>query len=135
MVITRVVAMRLWNDIFGENTIWARDCFGTWIHKDDFGNTTNMRRRPNGDGKEYVYGWTVDHIMPISKGGKDTWNNFEPMHYINNNKKGGDISFKIENVSYQVIKCNLCPGYGYGIKNQQTNQRIDWKGVQQRWYI
>lgn len=135
MVVSQKIAMKLWRDVFGENTIWIRDCFGTWMHRDDYGDTEKVRRRPNGDNVDHVYGWTVDHIMPEAKGGKDTWNNFEPMHFINNSKKKDDISFKIGDIPYQVIKCDLCPSYGYGIKNQITGDRVDWKGIQRRWYM
>ena len=62
--------MKLWNDVFDENTIWAQDCFGTWIYKDDFNHAESNRKRPNGDGEYYHYGWNVDHIKPISVGEK-----------------------------------------------------------------
>ena len=57
------------------------------------------------------------------------------MHIRNNELKSGLINFKIRNVPYQVVKCELSPGYGFGIKNQLTNKRVDWKHNQKRWYI
>jgi len=87
------------------------------------------------DGKEYSYCWNLDHIMPIAEGGRDEWNNFEPMHCNNNLAKGDKLSFKIGDSSYQVVKCDLCPGYGYGIQNQKTGVRVDWKATQNRWYV
>ena len=132
MKITHTTAIKLWNDVYGETTQWAADCFGTWMHKDDYGDTVKLRVRPGGDGNQYCYGWAVDHIMPQAKGGKDDWNNLEPMHIHNNQAKSDYISFKVNEEFFQVVRCDLCDGYG--IKNQRTGQRVDWKGVQKRWY-
>jgi len=134
MEITKEVANKLWRDVFGETVVWATDCFGAWIYRDDYGKFDIARNRPNGDGKDYSYGWSIDHIMPVAKGGKDEWNNFEPMHIENIRSKSDDISFKINDAGYQVIKCNLSPSYGYGIIELKTGLRVDWKGKQERWY-
>ena len=133
MEINKNKAVKLWNDVFGENTLWAVDCFGTWIYKEDYGNSERKRKRPNGDGKEYSYCWNVDHIKPIAEGGKDEWNNYEPMHCNNNFNKGDKISFKINGTPYQTVRCDL--SNGYGIQNQNTGKRVDWKAVQNRWYV
>ena len=132
MNINKDAAMKLWNDVFGANTLWAADCFGTWMYKDDYGENQKGRVRPGGDGNRYLYGWAIDHIMPVAKGGKDDWNNLEPMHMANNLEKSDNISFKIGQESFQVVRCEFSDGYG--IKNQRTNVRVDWKGVQKRWY-
>ena len=137
MRISKELAQKLWNDVFG-NVLWAVDCFGTWIYRDDYGNTENKRIRPNGDGRMYNYGWDVDHVFPISRNGKDVMNNYEPMHHLNNKMKADNLNFKINNTPYQIIKCEICGLnglYGKGIKNQITNKRVDWKGVQHRYYI
>ena len=133
MTIDRNLADELWKDIYGDD-VWVTDCFGTWMHKDDYGDIEKVRTRPNGDGKNYNYGWNIDHIMPQDNGGKDHLNNFELMHHSNNNAKDSNISFKINDIPYQVVKCDLCPGYGYGIKNQKSNKRVDWKAIQNRCY-
>ena len=134
MEITKEVAIKLWKDVFGDTVVWATDCFGVWIYRDDYGNIDICRKRPNGDGKDYSYGWSIDHIMPVAKGGKDEWNNFEPMHIQSNSSKSDNTSFRINDVSFQVIKCNLSPVYGYGIKELKTGLRVDWKGKQGRTY-
>jgi len=41
MTINKSIAFKLWNDIFGEQTLWTQDCFGTWIYKLDFNNQNN----------------------------------------------------------------------------------------------
>lgn len=136
MTVNRDLALKLWRDVFGTD-LWAVDCFGTWIYRDDYGDVKTMRIRPNGNGQEYNYGWDVDHIFPLSRNGKDTMNNYEPMHHLNNKMKADNLNFKINDVPYQVIKCDICAShglYGKGIKNQQTNNRVDWKGVQYKYY-
>lgn len=141
MTITKDVAMRLWKDVFG-NKVWARDCYGLWMYRDDYGDRETRRIRPDGNGKLYHYGWNIDHIRPKSnfknESDSDFYNNFEPVHYLNNEEKGYDYpSFEIEGKKYQVVKCDICGRNGvpgYGIKSIETGQRIDWKAIQGKYY-
>ena len=141
MEINKDVAMKLWKDIFGD-TLWVTDCFGTWIYRDDYGKTDVVRNnRPGGTGKSYNYGWSVDHIKPVSEFNNENeatfWNNLEPIHISNNSAKGDKLTFNINGVKYQVVKCDICKKNGqngYGIMNVATNERVDWKYTQNSYY-
>ena len=41
-------------------------------------------------GRDSQFGWEVDHILPISKGGKDDLHNLQPLHWKNNERKADD---------------------------------------------
>ncbi len=34
------------------------------------------------------YGWEIDHIKPVSRGGADDLSNLQPLYWENNRRKG-----------------------------------------------
>ncbi|MDH3251533.1 MAG: HNH endonuclease [Ignavibacteria bacterium] len=41
-------------------------------------------------GKMTEYGWEIDHVVPVTKGGTDDLANLQPLHWENNRHKGDD---------------------------------------------
>lgn len=52
-----------------------KDVCGTWIQRSAHGTTG-------------TYGWEVDHIKPVAKGGTDDLNNLQALQWETNRKKG-----------------------------------------------
>lgn len=43
-------------------------------------------------GETVQFGWEIDHILPVSKGGTDDLRNLQPLQWENNRRKGDETS-------------------------------------------
>lgn len=57
-----------------DSRVWRKDMCGKIMCYSDHGKTTQ-------------YGWEIDHILPVAKGGTDYFSNLQPLHWSNNRTK------------------------------------------------
>lgn len=64
--------------------MWRKDQCGAWIGRHHYGN----RASP--------YGWEIDHITPVSAGGRDDLSNLRPLQWENNaGKQAGRLVCRV----------------------------------------
>ncbi|MBF2754999.1 MAG: HNH endonuclease, partial [Gammaproteobacteria bacterium AqS3] len=54
---------------------WRCDMCGKVMKHSEYGNTNSE------------YGWELDHIVPVSRGGSDELSNLQPLHWKTNREK------------------------------------------------
>lgn len=58
--------------------VFRKDYAGAWIRKEDYGQ------------RDKTYGWEIDHLLPLEKGGTNDIDNLYPLHWRNNASKSDD---------------------------------------------
>ncbi len=91
---------RVWDYCIGSNLTEGYDAFGYPIKFNEYGLKSK-------------YGWTIDHIWPLSPNGIDYATGSESMQNLQvlstkaNNKKGNQVTGKINNIVFAVSKISV----------------------------
>lgn len=56
-------------------SLYRKDRCGTWICRTQYGSTDK-------------WGWEIDHILPVARGGNDSLQNLQPLFWRTNRQKG-----------------------------------------------
>lgn len=92
MELNRETAMRLWNKAFGKET-----------RVSDFANRV-IDKGAYGD-RNSEFGWNVDHILPVSQGGKTNDSNLFITHIKTNDEKADKFPCFVANgIKFEIVK-------------------------------
>ncbi|MDR2046444.1 MAG: hypothetical protein LBP79_00820 [Clostridiales bacterium] len=82
-------------------SFWERE-FGDVTEATDFAGNKIIKSAYRNENSQY--GWDIDHIQPLSKGGVDTDENKQIVHIFTNREKADKTTFVIDGQQYQVRK-------------------------------
>lgn len=72
-------------------SLWRQDPCGAHMYWYDYGKTDSL------------YGWEVDHIVPVAHGGTDALSNLQALHWKNNRSKADSAGGNYCVVTYKAI--------------------------------
>lgn len=78
------------------------------------------------------FGWEVDHIFPIAKGGDDSLTNLRPMQWDNNRAKGNDYPVYFGAVKANDADFSNVPFTGQYRVNENLQKELNKLYVQSR---
>jgi len=55
--------------------VWRKDACDAWMKRSAYGNTASE------------FGWEIDHLVAVARGGGDNLANLQPLHWKNNRAK------------------------------------------------
>lgn len=93
---------------FDPNLI-RKDCCGALILKSEFGNYNSK------------FGWVIDHVFPVSRGGDDNIKNLRPMQWENNTSKGNDFP-----VYHATVKAENNDNIHYNSQFKVNDKLAEW---------
>ena len=93
-------AQKVWQEEYGNQKL-VKDFSGRYMYFDAY-NNRNYTHIINGK-LEYC-GWNIDHILPISKGGKSVKENLQCVNILTNDEKSNKTTSKIAEKYFQVLK-------------------------------
>lgn len=65
-----------------DSQIWRYDMCGMPIRREEYGNM------------QLEYGWEIDHVEPVARGGGDELRNLQPLQWKNNREKGDNYPWQ-----------------------------------------